>query len=105
MSSMNAPGRNSLIGNTTGKNTVKTVGEILERTTVGAGSSPEKPNELSDREKKELQDRIKAMSHEELVAVVDAIPVSICLDRINSEIQKAAEIQASITRAYEMVKQ
>ena len=95
----------SLEGNTTGKNTAKTVQEIIKQTTVGAGCSPEKPNELSNREKKELQDRIKAMSREEMVAVVDVIPVSICLARIENEIKKAAEIQESITRAYEMVKQ
>lgn len=71
---------------------------------IGAGSSPEKPNELSDREKKELQDRIKAMSMDELEVVVDCIPVGLCMIRIQNEINKAAEIQASITRAYEMVK-
>lgn len=79
--------------------------DVLIKPDLTTGSSPEKPNELSAREKKELVERIKAMSLEELKVVVDCIPVSLCLARIESEIKKAAEIQESITRAYEMVKQ
>ena len=79
--------------------------DVLVKPDIITGHCPEKPAELSNREKKELQDRIKAMSHLELEAVVEVIPVHICLARIENEINKAAEIQASITRAYEMVKQ
>lgn len=73
-----------------------------------AGNTPEKnntTNALSNREKKELQDRIKAMSNEELEIVVEALPVDFCMHRIRRELDKAAEIQASIERAYAMTKQ
>lgn len=79
--------------------------DALVKPDLSTGSSTEKPNALSNREKRELAERIKAMSPEEWEVIVDVIPVNLCLERINREIEKAAEIQASITRAYEMVKQ
>lgn len=75
--------------------------ELAER----MGSIPEEPKGLSNREKKELQDRIRAMSLEEMCVIVDAIPATICLARIEGELKKAVDMRASIERAYEMVKQ
>ena len=42
-------------------------------------------NALTDREKKELVNRIKAMTPGELAIVVENIPVSLCMARIQQE--------------------
>lgn len=63
------------------------------------------PKIMSERDKKELKERIEAMSPDEWEVVVEAIPVKYCIGRIHKELDKAAEMQKSIERAYAMVKQ
>ena len=66
------------------------------------GSSPDKCQGLTPREKKELQERIKAMTPEEWEAVVECIPVSLCMKRIQQELDHAREFESMIKKAYEM---
>ena len=51
---------------------------------------------MSDREKRELKERIQAMSLEELSLIVDLIPVSLCLERIERELNKARTVEESL---------
>ena len=51
---------------------------------------------LTEREARELKDRIKSMSHEELVVVAETIPVELCLERMHNELEKAKELESSI---------
>lgn len=57
---------------------------------------------LSLREKRELQERIKAMSLEELEAVAEILPVSVCMKRIQDELDHAREFETMIKKAYDM---
>ena len=54
---------------------------------------------LSAREQKELAERIKAMTPEELAIVVENIPVEMCMARINSALARAAEFERSVKEA------
>ena len=51
---------------------------------------------LTEREARELKDRIKSMSHEELVVVAETIPVELCLERMHNELEKAKKLESSI---------
>ena len=51
---------------------------------------------ISSREKRELADRIKAMSTEELAIVTENIPVEMCLARIQDEINRVKALEDSI---------
>lgn len=62
-------------------------------------SCPDKCVGLTPREKKELAERIKAMTPEELVIVAENIPVEMCMARINSELARAAEFERSVKEA------
>lgn len=87
-------GKNSLVGNTTGKNDIQTVQEVLK--------NDNRTWYLSDREKKELQARIKAMNPKEIEAVMEVIPVELCMKRIQDELDRAREFESMIKKAYEM---
>ena len=52
--------------------------------------------EMNSKEIKELTERIKGMSREELEVVAGVIPVDLCLERINAELKKAKELEDSI---------
>ena len=54
---------------------------------------------MKDSERRELIERVKAMSREELELVAEIIPVDLCLKRIDSELQKAKEFEKSIKSA------
>ena len=54
---------------------------------------------LTEREARELKDRIKSMSHEELVVVAETIPVELCLERMHNELEKAKELKEKIEDA------
>lgn len=69
---------------------------------IGAGSSPDKCPGMTPREKKELQDRIKAMSLQEQEAILEVIPVSLCMHRIQLELDHAREFESMIKKAYDM---
>ena len=84
----------NLVGNTTGKNDIQTVQEVLKE--------DKRTWYLSDREKKELQDRIKAMNPKEIEAVMEVIPVELCMKRIQDELDHAREFKSMIKKAYEM---
>lgn len=53
-------------------------------------------SQMKDSERKELIQRIKAMSREELELVSELIPVDLCLRRIDGELQKAKRFEESI---------
>ena len=53
-------------------------------------------NKMSQREIRELKERIHAMTPEELSIVADTIPVELCLGRIHNEILKAKSLEDSI---------
>lgn len=55
--------------------------------------------DMSEKEKRELTDRIKAMSLEEWEIVAAAIPAHICLNRIQQELDCAEEFKKSIKAA------
>ena len=57
---------------------------------------------LSEREKKEIQERVAAMSIYELEAVLEVIPVGLCMNRIQNELDRAREFESMIKKAYEM---
>ena len=46
-----------------------------------------------------MKDRIKSMSHEELVVVAETIPVELCLERMHNELEKAKELKEKIEDA------
>lgn len=54
---------------------------------------------MTDAEKKEFTDRVKAMSEEELELFVDLIPVDLCLKRIEGKLNRAREFEATIKNA------
>lgn len=88
------PGHGPLVGSKVGDEAVKAVIEHIKKERV------QMP--LSEREKKELQDRVKAMTIEELEVVVEAIPVELCMKRIQSALDHAREFESMIKKAYEM---
>lgn len=53
---------------------------------------------MSNRERKELTERIKGMSQEELLIVSETIPVDLCLARIQKELDKAKSMEESIKK-------
>lgn len=55
---------------------------------------------LTEREARELKDRIKSMSHEELVVVAETIPVELCLERMHNELKKNERTQRKNRRCY-----
>ena len=57
---------------------------------------------LSERDKKELQEKIKAMTLQEQEAILEVIPVSLCMHRIQAELDHAREFESMIKKAYEM---
>lgn len=57
---------------------------------------------LPERDKLELQDRIKAMSEYEWEAILEIIPVEMCMKRIQAELDHAREFESMIKKAYEM---
>lgn len=80
--------------------------ENMENTKTVSGTEGAKLNSaisaLSKREKEELQDRIKAMSTQEQEVLLEVIPVSLCMKRIQQELDHAREFESMIKRAYEM---
>lgn len=58
---------------------------------------------MSDREKRELIDLIKGMSIEELEIVADTIPVELCIERIEDELNKARDMRESIRAMSNMI--
>ena len=54
---------------------------------------------MKDSERRELIERVKAMSKEELELVAEIIPVDLCLKRIDAELQKAKQFEKSIKSA------
>ena len=64
-----------------------------------AKEANERNNGLTVREQKELAERVKAMTPEELAIVAENIPVSFCMARINSELARAAEFERSVKEA------
>lgn len=57
---------------------------------------------LSSRDKKELQDRIKAMTLQEQEAILEVIPVALCMKRIQDELDRSREFESMIKKAYDM---
>ena len=57
---------------------------------------------LSNRDKEDLQERIKGMSEEELEAILEIIPAEMCMKRIQAELNHAREFESMIKKAYEM---
>ena len=56
----------------------------------------EEEENMSNKEVKELRDRIKAMTPEELAIVADNIPVELCITRIRDELNRAKALEESI---------
>ena len=54
---------------------------------------------MSNRERKELTERIKGMSQEELLIVSETIPVDLCLARIQKELDKIKATRAAAIEA------
>lgn len=54
---------------------------------------------LNENEKKELTNRFKAMSRDELELFMDLVPVEFCLNRIQKELDKAKLFEDSIKNA------
>ena len=51
---------------------------------------------MTDTERRDFMDVVKAMSTEEMEIVADTIPVELCLARIEKEIGKAKDMRDSI---------
>jgi len=56
----------------------------------------ENKNAMSDREIKELKNRVRAMSPEELAIVAEAIPVELCLARLHNEIDRLHNMELKL---------
>lgn len=56
----------------------------------------EKEENMSNKEVKELRDRIKAMTPEELAIVADNIPVELCMARMHKELDRAKVLEETI---------
>lgn len=54
---------------------------------------------LNENEKKELTNRFKAMSRDDLELFMDLVPVEFCLNRIQKELDKAKLFEDSIKNA------
>ena len=57
---------------------------------------------LTDRERDELIRRTKAMTREELEIMLEAVPVELCMKRIQAALDYAREFESMIKKAYEM---
>ena len=53
-------------------------------------------NTVNKKDREELRERIEAMTPEELAIVVECIPVNLCMARIHSELDRAANLEKSI---------
>ena len=53
-------------------------------------------NKMSERDIRELKNRIEAMTPEELAIVAETIPVEYCLGRIHNEIDRARIMENKI---------
>lgn len=51
---------------------------------------------MSEPEKQEIIDRVRAMNREEKELVVSQIPIDICQNRITSEIQRLLSLEKKI---------
>lgn len=51
---------------------------------------------MNAAEKKELENRIKGMSEEELRVVLDNIPVDLCLDRVATELDRLYTLETNL---------
>ena len=56
-------------------------------------------NTMTRMEKEEFIDRIKGMSQEELELVVEIIPVDMCMDRVNKELDRLKAFENSVKSA------
>lgn len=59
---------------------------------------------LNDAERKELTDRFKAMSADELELFMDLVPVELCINRIQKELDKAKAFESAIKAATDGLK-
>lgn len=55
--------------------------------------------EMTNAETKELTERFKAMSKEEMELFMDIVPVEMCMARIQKELDRAKEFEKSIKTA------
>ena len=54
---------------------------------------------MTNAETKELTERFKAMSKEEMELFMDIVPVEMCMARIQKELDRAKEFEKSIKTA------
>ena len=62
---------------------------------IKVGSKPS----LNEAERKELTDRFKAMSTNELELFMDLVPIELCLGRIQKELDKSRAFEQAIKAA------
>lgn len=55
-------------------------------------------------EKEEFMNRVMAMSNEDLQMIVDYVPVEMCLDRIQKELDRVKAIESSIKETMNLLK-
>lgn len=70
----------------------------------GIVSKQDKTTGMSDTERREFADRIRALSDEELQIVVDNIPVELCLQRIQNELDRASKLEQEIAKTMNLFK-
>ena len=71
-------------------NTLKTITEAVK---------DKGENTMTRMEKEEFIERIKGMSQEELELVVEIIPVDMCMDRVNKELDRLKAFENSVKSA------
>ena len=76
------------------------LGDNLEEMVSKASIEKMKRDDLlAQAEVRELTERFKAMSLEEMALFVDIVPVELCLNRIQKELKRAEEFKEMIERA------
>lgn len=62
----------------------------------GIVTKQEKTTDMSDTERREFADRIRALSDEELGIVIDNIPIEMCMQRIQNELNRYSMLEQRI---------
>ena len=65
-------------------------------------SMPDKPGAtnknivMSEMEKEELKTRIKAMGEEEIMTIVEMIPIKMCVRRVENELERLQKLETGM---------
>lgn len=75
---------------------MKTNKEIVDTSTIKALANSYESINSEQLHRDEFMQRVKAMTMDELKMIVDYVPVELCMERINKELESAKQLKNSI---------